>query len=236
MKRSTIVAVIAATAVIGGGTAVGAGLSGTGGEAEAGRTAADLRTVADEDTSTDDTDDDTDDTDDSDDRDDRDDRDDSDDRDDRDDDSGRTAAPRDIGDDTLGQVIRTALDTAPGHVTEVDLDDDGHWDVEIAGEDDRTHELRISLDGDKVLDHERENEDDDDHAQVERAGVQAAEAARIAEKHAGARADDVDLDVDDGVWDVELWDAKGTKWELNVDIHSGEVTKTEQTGRTEQDD
>ena len=236
MKRSTIIAVVAATAVVGGGAAASAALnSGSAPSAAAQQLRADSAgstSPGNEDAGqgapdgTDGTGTDGD-------RDDRGDDDDRDDRDDRDDgrqDTGAGGATVDAG--VTGQVIRTALDAVPGYVVEIDLDDDDgrHWDVEVAGDDGREHELEISLDGTRVLDQRRDGDDDvrADRRVLSEASVQAAEAVRIAEAYVGGQVRDLDLDRDDRVWEVELRAADGTEWELDVDLRTGEVRDVEQ--------
>jgi uncharacterized membrane protein YkoI len=238
MKRSSIVAVVVATAVIGGGAAAGAAMTGGGSAAEDLRPAAASDDTGERDGGDDDREDNGGDDDRAGDReddgqDDGQDDDDVDGDDDRDDDGG-AGPPSDAGD--LARVIATALAAAPGQVVEVDLDaDDGerHWDVEIAGDDDRRHEVEISLDGATVLDHERQREGDDDdrdlRAALDEARVTAADAARIAVERLNGRVTDLDLD-DDLVWDIELWDADGTGWELEVDIRDGEIRTAERDG------
>jgi uncharacterized membrane protein YkoI len=207
MKRSTIVAAVAAVADRGGGAAAGAAMSGGSSVSPA---AQELRPVGDEH------------------HDDRDDHGDGDDRDTR----GQTPEGPAGEDSAVRQVIATALAAAPGHVVEVDLDDDGrHWEVEIAGDDRREHELEISLDGTTVLEHERDDDDDDvreERALLKGAAVQAADAARIAEERFGGRVHDLDLDADDRVWDVELRDAAGAAWELEIDVRTGQIRDVEQ--------
>lgn len=229
MKRSTVVAAVAAAAVIGGGTVAGAAMSG-GSEPSA--AAQELRAEASAQdspspggaTSAEDRDDRTDD---------RDDRDDT----DRD-------AGKDTGENTgensgegadraaagvADQVIRTALEAVPGHVVELDLDrDDKHWDVEVAGEDNREHELEISLDGGKVLHHERDSDDAREKVRLLSGGsVSAADAVRIAEERVAGQVEDLDLDTDDRAWDVELRTGDGSVWELEVDLGSGDVRNVE---------
>ncbi|MFX4291716.1 PepSY domain-containing protein [Streptomyces bohaiensis] len=221
MKRSTVVAAVAVAAVIGGGTVAGAAMSG-GSEPSA--AAQELRAEASSQdspppggaTSAED-------------RDDRDDR----------DDTGRDAG-KDAGENTgeqadraaagvADQVIRTALEAVPGHVVELDLDrEDKHWDVEVAGEDNREHELEISLDGGKVLHHERDSDDAREKVRLLSGGsVSAADAVRIAEERVAGQVEDLDLDADDRVWDVELRTGDGSVWELEVDLGSGDVRNVE---------
>lgn len=225
MKRSTVVAAVAAAAVIGGGTVAGAAMSG-GSEPSA--AAQELRAEASAQdspspggaTSAEGREDRTDD---------RDDRDDT----DRD-------AGKDTGENTgegadraaagvADQVIRTALEAVPGHVVELDLDrDDKHWDVEVAGEDNREHELEISLDGGKVLHHERDSDDAREKVRLLSGGsVSAADAVRIAEERVAGQVEDLDLDTDDRAWDVELRTGDGSVWELEVDLGSGDVRNVE---------
>ncbi|NJP65842.1 PepSY domain-containing protein [Streptomyces spiramenti] len=220
MKRSTVVAAIAVAAVIGGGTVAGAAMSSGGSEPSA--AAQELRAESSSQenpspggtTATDD----------------RDDQDD--DRDDTGKGAGSDAAgsPEPAATGVADQVIRTALEAVPGHVVELDLDrDDKHWDVEVAGEDDREHELEISLDGGKVLHHEQDRDDDArEKVKVLSGGsVSAADAVRIAEEHVAGQVKDLDLDKDDRVWDVELRAEDGSEWELEIDLNSGDVRNVE---------
>lgn len=210
MKRSTIVAVVAATAVVGGGAVAGAAMSGGPSPSPA---AQELRPAGGT-------------------GDDRSGRDDAGTDDAGTDDTGRDDAAAADGESVVRRVIATALAAADGHVVEVDADGDGgrHWEVEIAGADGRTHDLDVGRDGTTVLGHRREDADDDDHeerAALAEAKVTAAEAVRIAEERFGGEVRELDLDGEERVWDVELRDAAGVGRELEIDVRDGEIRKAE---------
>ncbi|MFD9421228.1 MULTISPECIES: PepSY domain-containing protein [unclassified Streptomyces] len=73
---------------------------------------------------------------------------------------------------SLDAAVKSALRTAPGSVTSVDLDNDddddgrrGHvlrWDIDIAGKDGRHHELHVDAKTGKVT-VDRDDDSDDDH-------------------------------------------------------------------------
>ncbi|MGA5469031.1 PepSY domain-containing protein [Streptomyces arboris] len=78
---------------------------------------------------------------------------------------------------TLKQAADAALKTAPGSITSIDLDDDDddddrgsrgnvlRWDVDIAGKDGKSHELRVDAKTGKVtVDRDDDGDDGDDRA------------------------------------------------------------------------
>ncbi|MFZ4273845.1 PepSY domain-containing protein [Streptomyces arboris] len=77
---------------------------------------------------------------------------------------------------TLKQAADAALKTAPGSITSIDLDDDDdddkgsrgnvlRWDVDIAGKDGKSHELRVDAKTGKVtVDRDDDGDDRDDRA------------------------------------------------------------------------
>lgn len=89
------------------------------------------------------------------------------DNDDRDDHAPRSSTV------TLKQAADAALKTAPGSITSIDLDDDDdddgkgskgnvlRWDVDIAGKDGKSHELRVDAKTGKVT-VDRDDDGDDD--------------------------------------------------------------------------
>ncbi|GAB3121828.1 hypothetical protein GCM10027160_39760 [Streptomyces calidiresistens] len=250
MKRNMIVAAVAAVAVIGGGAVAGAALTGgnergshadeltasiTGGDGGAPSNSQPLGG-----------------SDDPDDRDDTSNGDDGANGDDRGDTSGSGPGRSGGSDDAagsgaggwigvVGKVERTALAAAPGYVVDIERDDtddtddtDGrHWEVDVAGDDGRWHELKISLDGTEVLEHERDDDDDDVREKrrlLSNASVPAGEAARIAEEYSGASVKELELEKDEKAWDLELRDPNGSEWELKVHVESGEVFDVERDG------
>ncbi|MGW8992299.1 PepSY domain-containing protein [Streptomyces zhihengii] len=209
MKRKLVIATLTAAVLVGGGAYTAVAVSGD----DAPRTAS-TGAVADEDGGRDD--------DRGDDRDDaRDDRDDArDDRDDRD-----RAAP--AGGVTAAQAAAAALGKTPGTVESVDLDDDGHWEVEVLGRDDREHELTVDTsDGTVRVTGKDDDSDDSDDAgdrkALRDARTDAGEAIAAALKaHPDAKVTSVDFD-DDGAdhWEVELHDDR----ELHVDARTAAVS------------
>ncbi|MFF4854270.1 PepSY domain-containing protein [Streptomyces rubiginosohelvolus] len=93
-----------------------------------------------------------------------------DDNDDRDDHAPRSSAV------TLNEAAAAALKTAPGTITSIDLDDDDdddngsrsnvlRWDVDVAGQDGKQHELRVDAKTGKVtVDRDDDSDDRDDRA------------------------------------------------------------------------
>ncbi|WP_324797649.1 PepSY domain-containing protein [Streptomyces cyaneofuscatus] len=94
----------------------------------------------------------------------------------REDDDNDDRAPR-SSTVTLKQAADAALKTAPGSITSIDLDDDDddddkgskgnvlRWDVDIAGKDGKSHELRVDAKTGKVTaDRDDDGDDRDDSA------------------------------------------------------------------------
>lgn len=240
MKRNLVIATLAAAALVGGGayTAVAA----VGGDATPSlRTAAEAVGVHDADDADDaDNTDNIDDAEDAD-RADADDRDDSDDEADRDDRADDRAAP--AGSVTAAQAIAAALKSTPGVVASAELDDDAtHWEVEVLGKGDRTHDLRVDASKATVTpgdDRDDDGTDDDgtdddrsERAALRAAGVNAAQAtAEALKSHAGATVTSVDFD-DDGGWKVELRNADGTERETTVGAGAPGTAGSAGTART----
>ncbi|MBT2368585.1 PepSY domain-containing protein [Streptomyces sp. ISL-10] len=142
------------------------------------------------------------------------------------------AAP--AGSVTLSEAVAAALKQTPGTVDSVDLadDGDGHWEVDVLGKDDRTHELRVDssngtarvVDGD---DGDDDADDRHDRAALRSASVDANEAVSAALRaHPGATVTSVDFDDDGGAhWEVELHDGKADdETEARVDARTGKVS------------
>lgn len=102
--------------------------------------------------------------------------------------TAKVVSDRDGGDDdrdrnapgsaavTMDAAARAALQSAPGSVTSIDLDDDRddddddrrggvlRWDVDVAGEDGTRHELHVDAKTGKVsVDDDKGDDDRDDH-------------------------------------------------------------------------
>ncbi|MEV5444480.1 PepSY domain-containing protein [Streptomyces sp. NPDC052644] len=116
----------------------------------------------------------------------RDDRDDSDDTDDvRDARAARAASV------TAAEAIAAALKSTPGVVVSADLDDDAsHWDVEVVGKDDRTHDLRVDAAKGTVTAGDTKDDADDDT----KAGAAADDASADAAETDDAKTDDSESD------------------------------------------
>ncbi|MBA0051622.1 peptidase propeptide and YpeB domain protein [Streptomyces sp. AJS327] len=240
MKRKIVIATVAAGALIAGGTAtavaaVGSDGGGSGSSAP----------VVTEDGKDDDRDDDRDDRDDRD--DDRDDRD-GDDRDDRDDRDDASAA-RGKGVISAGEAASAALEKVPGHVTELDLDDDGGdgdggrnglvWEADVLSTKGTWYEITLDARSGKVLAEKRDDDGDDDVRPSTVRGL-AISASQAAERAAsgGAVVTSVDLDTDDGAltWEVETAGKDGAERELTVDARSGQVQQDTDRDDDQDDD
>ncbi|MFI9824287.1 PepSY domain-containing protein [Streptomyces sp. NPDC052013] len=209
MKRNIVIAVVTAAALVGGGTATALAVSG---DDDAPTTRAAQTRGSDDDGA------------DQDDRDERGDRD-HDDRDDRDDrDEARVAASGDV---TAAEAIAAALKHTPGTAVSADLDDDGDdggkaaWEVDVLGEGDTWHSVRVDPGSGKVL--SAHEDDEDDAAEVRTAlkgaSVSAEEAAEAAAAKGTVTSVDLDDDDDKG-WEVET--ASAGDWK--VGLTDAEVT------------
>ncbi|MDT0341383.1 PepSY domain-containing protein [Streptomyces litchfieldiae] len=204
MKRNVIFAIVAAGAVIGGGTLAGAAMSSDGERTEPTSAALDDIAVAEAGADTG---------------------------------SGDDGAAGDDSGSAAEQAVGTAIGAVPGVVTDIELDaDDGQgrgWEVEVYGEDEQWHRVRISEDGAEVLNSRAlagDDDDDDDRVAArsllsESAEIDAAEAVRLAEEHTSALLREAT--VDDGHWELELRGEDGTEYELRINLASGEITDEE---------
>ncbi|MBD0843209.1 PepSY domain-containing protein [Streptomyces sp. TRM68416] len=206
MKRNLVIATVAVAALAGGGTAVAL----ANGDDDA-RTATPTTTTV-HDGKDDDRGDDR-----------------GDDRDDRDDVTGtRTAKVTKV---TVAQAIEAALESRPGTVVSVDLDDDRDddgdfrgWEVDVLGRGTTSYTVQVDAATGKVVGTQTDRDDADDvneaRAALKGTSVDAREAAdAVAPK---GTVTDVDLD-DDGrsaVWSVET-----PQGEWKVDAHTGKVTQ-----------
>ncbi|MFI6015069.1 PepSY domain-containing protein [Streptomyces sp. NPDC051243] len=130
--------------------------------------------------------------------------------------------------------IAAALKHTPGTAVAADLDDDASnvWEVSVVKSDGTDHDVRVSAADGKVLDVQRDDDDDhdgrDDLAALKGANVDAHEAAQAAA--AKGTVTDVDLD-DDG---PAAWSVETTKGEWKVDLKTGKVTQ-DRDDRNDQD-
>ncbi|MFI6412415.1 PepSY domain-containing protein [Streptomyces sp. NPDC050585] len=109
-------------------------------------------------------------------------------RDDRDDsDDVRDARAARAASVTAAEAIAAALKSTPGVVVSADLDDDAsHWDVEVVGKDDRTHDLRVDAAKGTVTAGDTKDDADDDA----KAGAAADDASADDAKTDDAKTDD----------------------------------------------
>ncbi|MDN3268771.1 PepSY domain-containing protein [Streptomyces sp. MA15] len=206
MKRNIVIAVVTAAALVGGGTATALAVAGDDDTASVTRT--------------------------DDDRDERDDRgedrsDDGDDRaeggsDDRDDDAARAAAPGEV---TAAEAIAAALKHTPGTAVSAELDD-GFWEIDVLGRGDTWHSVRIDPDSGKVLDAQKDDEDDaaEARAALKNATVTAEQAAKAAASQGTVVSVDLDDDGDDRGWEAETRASGGDERDWNVDPRTASVT------------
>ncbi|PNV32663.1 peptidase propeptide and YpeB domain protein [Streptomyces sp. DH-12] len=210
MKRNIVIAVVTAAALVGGGTATALAVAGDDDTASVTRT--------------------------DDDRDERDDRgeDRSDDRDDRaeggsddrdddgDDDAARAAAPGEV---TAAEAIAAALKHTPGTAVSAELDD-GSWEIDVLGRGDTWHSVRIDPDSGKVLDAQKDDEDDaaEARAALKNATVTAEQAAKAAASKGTVVSVDLDDDGDDRGWEAETRASGGDERDWNVDPGTASVT------------
>ncbi|MFE0446837.1 PepSY domain-containing protein [Streptomyces fungicidicus] len=215
MKRNIVIAVVTAAALVGGGTATALAVSG---DDDRGASVARAEARAGDD---DDRDDDRDDR--NEDRDDRDDR--GEDRsDDRSDDRGDDRDERAVsGDVTAAEALAAALKHTPGTAVAAELDD-GAWEVDVLGDDDGRHSVRVDPGSGKVLGASADDEDDarEVRAALKGSSVTAGEAARAAAGKGVVTS--VELDDDDRGWEAETRASGGGERDWRVDLGSGKVT------------
>ncbi|MEU9673036.1 PepSY domain-containing protein [Streptomyces parvus] len=220
MKRNVTIAAITAAVLIGGTTAATVAFADSDGDRDRTSTrSASSVSLADDD------------------RDDRDDRTDgaSDDRSD-----DRAPAVAKSARISLDQAVAAALKSAPGTVTqaELDRDDDDHdgravWELDVRGSDKKWHDVTVDAGDGKVLKtRDDDNDDRDDHAPRSSA-VTLNEAAAAALKTTPGAITSIDLDDDDDDngrrgevlrWDVDIAGKDGKQHELRVDAKTGKVT------------
>ncbi|MET4661855.1 PepSY domain-containing protein [Streptomyces fungicidicus] len=203
MKRNIVIAVVTAAALVGGGTATALAVSG---DDDRGASVARAEARAGDDDGRDD------------DRDDR--NEDRDDRDDRGDDRDERAVSGDV---TAAEALAAALKHTPGTAVAAELDD-GAWEVDVLGDDDGRHSVRVDPGSGKVLGASADDEDDarEVRAALKGSSVTAGEAARAAAGKGVVTS--VELDDDDRGWEVETRASGGGERDWRVDLGSGKVT------------
>ena len=208
MKRNIVIAVVTAAALVGGGTATALAVSG---DDDRGASVARAEARAGDDDGRDD------------DRDDR--NDDRDDRgEDRSDDRGDDRDERAVsGDVTAAEALAAALKHTPGTAVAAELDD-GAWEVDVLGDDDGWHSVRVDPGSGKVLGASADDEDDarEVRAALKGSSVTAGEAARAAAGKGVVTS--VELDDDDRGWEAETRASGGGERDWRVDLGSGKVT------------
>lgn len=112
-----------------------------------------------------------------------------------------------------------------GVAFELDDDDDGTWEIQVADGEDEL-EVLVSADGAEMLGIEPDGRlDDEDRQALDAATITLTEAIEIAAEHAAGQVDAVDLDEEDGVftWEVDFTDDV----EVYLNVENGEVLKVE---------
>ncbi|MFE1425797.1 PepSY domain-containing protein [Streptomyces fungicidicus] len=200
MKRNIVIAVVTAAALVGGGTATALAVSG---DDDRGASVARAEARAGDDDGRDD---------------DR--NEDRDDRDDRGDDRDERAVSGDV---TAAEALAGALKHTPGTAVAAELDD-GAWEVDVLGDDDGWHSVRVDPGSGKVLGASADDEDDarEVRAALKGSSVTAGEAARAAAGKGVVTS--VELDDDDRGWEAETRASGGGERDWRVDLGSGKVT------------
>ncbi|KOV21238.1 PepSY domain-containing protein [Streptomyces sp. XY152] len=194
MKRNIVIAVVTAAALVGGGTATALAVAGD--DDGAASVARAENRAGDDDR-----------------------RDDEGREDDRGDDrDGRAVS----GGVTAADAIAAALKHTPGTAVSAELDDEA-WEVDVLGGGDTWHSVRVDPGDGKVLDAQKDDEDDaaEVRAALKGASVSAAEAAEAAA--AEGTVTSVELDDDKG-WEAETRASGGDERDWRVDPGSGKVT------------
>lgn len=131
--------------------------------------------------------------------------------------------------DALATAVSSAEDEAGGTAFEIDLEDDGEWEVSVAVGEEEV-QVRVSADGSEVLDSRSDGTlDRDELAALEVATVPITEAVATALGEVGGTFDDADLDDDGGTvsWTVTIDRDGDDDVEVYVDIASGEILEIE---------
>ncbi|MEE6272749.1 PepSY domain-containing protein [Georgenia wangjunii] len=142
---------------------------------------------------------------------------------------GSSASPDAFAADDAGLTALSTAETAVENARAFELDrsddDGGRWEVQIAA-DGVEHEVRVSLDGTTLIDHEREDElDDEDRTRLDAASVAAAEAGFNALSEVSGAITEITLDEERGtvVWEVEVRTSDGADIDVLIDAATGEV-------------
>lgn len=133
----------------------------------------------------------------------------------------------------LIQAGRTAQNAVPGStVTSLDLEQNGKaWEVELTTSDGTEHEVHVSADGSKILSGPSvEHDDADDMAKhvrrVKAATVDfEAAAGKVLSHVPNGTILELELDEENGVvvWEAEVNDSTGAKFDVLIDAGSGEL-------------
>lgn len=125
--------------------------------------------------------------------------------------------------------IATAVEAVPGS-SAVELDyskRNQSWEVELINVS-AVHEVAVSPDGSKVLDHHPAGSaDPEDSGDLKQANISMTEAVGTVLEEADGPVDEVSLDDEDGrpMWEIEIESPDGTSTELLVDGMTGELIR-----------
>ncbi|MFF6905617.1 PepSY domain-containing protein [Streptomyces sp. NPDC012389] len=137
---------------------------------------------------------------------------------------------------TLDQAVAAALKSAPGTVTEAELDDDRVWELDVYGSDKTWHDVKVDAATGKVLKSRTDDDNDDRDRHAPRSStLTLKQAADAALRTAPGSITSIDLDDDDDDddngrrgnvlrWDVDITGKDGKHHELKVDAKTGKVT------------
>ena len=128
-----------------------------------------------------------------------------------------TAAAQSAGADRAG--VEAALRTAGyDHIRDVEQDTGGLWEAEVRTADGRWHDVHVVADSGEVIDRRAP-------------GATLLDAAAVTTRLAAAGYTGLrDLDLDDGLWEVDATNAQGQAVELTVHGGTGAVLVEERDG------
>lgn len=118
-----------------------------------------------------------------------------------------------------------------GKVTDVEFEiDDGHPEYEIEYEqDNQRYEVELDAVSGKVLDHELEDDDNEDHKNVKMATISFDEAITIALQEQRGYVTEIELDHDDSqqlIYEIEIETENG-EVEIDIDAMTGAILEVE---------
>lgn len=145
--------------------------------------------------------------------------------------SGPTQGAQDAEAHNAGalQALATAADAAGGTPYEIDdSDDDQVWEVDVMVGN-RSHEVKVSRDGQNVQGQEEDDADADDVRRLQGASLSLGQAIERALSEAPGRLDDAELDDDNdlAVWKVTIDTPDQDDVEVLINVADGQVVRVD---------